>query len=253
MEQKARLHPLLSAAAISVMIFSLVAIGAITGVLPHSFATRSPEAIPAAVVPAVSAVPAVPVAQAPAVPAPEIAPEAAPAPKPVKKHVVRHTPAAQPAPVQVAQATAQATPAPAVASSPAPVPVYGPVHEYSPAQVAAAPRQVCNDCGVIDNLREVEVKGKATPLGMIAGGVAGALLGNQFGRGTGKTVMTVAGAAGGAFAGNVVEKKVRAEKKLEITVRMEDGSMRTLTQTTASAWRVGDHVRVVNNQVVSDS
>jgi outer membrane lipoprotein SlyB len=131
--------------------------------------------------------------------------------------------------------------------------VYGPTRDYSPAQVAAAPRPVCSDCGVVENFREIEVKGKATPLGMIAGGVAGALLGNQFGRGTGKTVMTVAGAAGGAFAGNVVEKKVRAEKKLEITVRMDDGSVRTLTQTTANAWRVGDHVRIVNNQVIADS
>ena len=232
MEPKARLHPLLSAAAISVMIFSLVGIGAVIGLLPHSFATRAPDT-PAAATPAVeqfSAVtPPLPVAPAPAAVAPES--------KPVKQQVVRHVPVPEARPVELARAPAALPPPPV----------------YAPSPVAAAPRPVCADCGVIESYREVETKGQGTGLGAVAGGIAGALLGHQFGRGTGKDVMTVAGAAGGAFGGNAIEKKVRTGKKFEILVRMEDGSLRTLSQDAAPGWRVGDHVRVVNNQVVSDS
>jgi outer membrane lipoprotein SlyB len=232
MESKTRLHPLLSMAAISVMIFSLIGIGAVTGLLPHSSATKAPEPQPPEAAPVEqfsSVTPPLPTVRETAVAIPE--------PKAVKKQVVRHAPAPQPAPVQIAQAPAAVPPAPV----------------FVPAPVAAAPRPVCTDCGVVEAFREVETKGQGTGLGMVAGGVAGALLGHQFGRGSGKDILTVAGAAGGAFAGNQVEKKVRAGKKFEISVRMEDGSLRTLSQDAAPGWRIGDHVRVVNSQVVSSS
>lgn len=38
--------------------------------------------------------------------------------------------------------------------------------------------------------------------GTVAGGVVGAVVGNQFGGGTGRTVLTGVGAAGGALAGH---------------------------------------------------
>ena len=43
-------------------------------------------------------------------------------------------------------------------------------------------------------------------VGMVAGGVLGGVLGHQIGGGRGKTVATVAGAAGGAYVGNKVEQ-----------------------------------------------
>lgn len=39
-------------------------------------------------------------------------------------------------------------------------------------------------------------------VGTVSGGLAGALIGNQFGKGSGKTLATVGGAAGGAYLGN---------------------------------------------------
>ena len=231
MEQKARLHPLLTIAAISVSLFSLVGIGALTGLLPHSVATRAEK-------PAVVSPPAI--EQFSSVTPPLAAPHARSLatlePKSVAKKVVRHTPPApSQAPVMVADANVAATPPP------------------PPAPIAAAPKPICADCGVVENFREVATKGQGTGLGAVAGGIAGALLGHQFGHGTGKDVITVAGAAGGAYAGHQVEKNARSGKRYEISVRMEDGSVRTVAQDAAPAWRVGDHVRIVNNQVVANS
>lgn len=39
-------------------------------------------------------------------------------------------------------------------------------------------------------------------VGTVGGAVAGGLMGNQFGKGSGKTVATVGGVAGGAYLGN---------------------------------------------------
>jgi len=46
MEQNARLHPLLAIAAVSVTVFSLAGIGALTGLLPFSAANRAQTSAP---------------------------------------------------------------------------------------------------------------------------------------------------------------------------------------------------------------
>jgi outer membrane lipoprotein SlyB len=249
MEAKTRLHPLLITAAVSVTIFSLVGIAAVTGLLPHSSATGAPDPQPAQAAPVEqfsSVTPPLPTAAEPATaPEPVVA---APEPKPMKKPVVRHAPA-HPAPVQFAQAAVPPPPPAPVLLPPLDTPPPPP-----PMMVAAPPPPpVCVNCGTVENFREVEVKGQATGAGAVAGGVLGAILGHQFGRGSGKDILTVAGAAGGAFAGHEAEQNIRKDKRYEISVRMQDGSLRTLSQTAAPVWRIGDRVRVVNNQVVASS
>jgi outer membrane lipoprotein SlyB len=88
---------------------------------------------------------------------------------------------------------------------------------------------------------------------VVAGGVVGAVVGNQFGHGTGKTVMTVAGAAGGALAGNEIEKQARAKKQYNVGVRMTDGSTKTVAYEAQPTWRSGDKVRVVNGKLEPQS
>ncbi len=243
MQSKPRLHPLLSLAAISVMLFSLIGIGAVTGLLPHSSATKAPDPQPAestAVEQFSSVTPPLPAVREPVA--------ATPQPKPAKKQVVRHLPP-QPAPVQFAQA---AVPPPPPAPAAVPLPQ---LDTLPPPMMAVAPPPppVCADCGTVENFREVDVKGKATGAGAVAGGVLGAIVGHQFGRGSGKDLLAIAGAAGGAFAGHEAEQNIRSDKRYEISVRMQDGSLRTVSQTAAPAWRIGDRVRVVNNQVIASS
>jgi len=114
----------------------------------------------------------------------------------------------------------------------------------SSTQVAAA---VCSHCGVVESVHEVMVKGKGSGVGAVAGGVVGGAVGNQFGHGNGRAAMTILGAIGGGLAGNEIEKRTKAEKFYDITVRMDDGRVRTIRQKSAPA--TGARVTVDNNVV----
>ena len=92
----------------------------------------------------------------------------------------------------------------------------------------AATRPVCHVCGTVESVTPVERKGQGTGLGAVGGGVVGALVGNQFGGGNGRTVATILGAVGGGFAGNAIEKNVRKTTVYEIAIRMDDGAVRHL-------------------------
>jgi outer membrane lipoprotein SlyB len=116
--------------------------------------------------------------------------------------------------------------------------------------VAAAPAiQTCSNCGIVETTREVIKHGDGSGLGAAGGAVVGGLLGNQVGGGHGKEAMTVVGAIGGAFAGNQIEKQVKATRSYVTTIRMNDGSSRTIAQAAKPAWRSGDEVRIVDGVV----
>lgn len=115
---------------------------------------------------------------------------------------------------------------------------------YQPSARKAA--RVCVNCGVVEAINVVEVKGDGSYLGMIAGGVAGALLGSQVGQGRGTTVAEVAGAAGGAYAGHEIEKRMKTAKHYEVVVRLENGGSQTVSYATQPGFAVGARVRVEN-------
>ncbi|MEF7617099.1 glycine zipper 2TM domain-containing protein [Aquincola sp. MAHUQ-54] len=130
-------------------------------------------------------------------------------------------PATKPAPVRSQQAPAADAPPPVAAAAPSP-------REPLRTQRVA----ICQQCGVIEGVRSVERKGDANGVGAVAGGVLGAVVGNQIGGGNGRKAMTVLGAVGGGLAGHEVEKRVRSETWYEVRVRMDDGTLRTVTQRT---------------------
>ena len=132
--------------------------------------------------------------------------------------------------------------------------------EYDRAKTAQAPepqnvstdrqgREACPGCGRVISVSVREKKGEGSALGIIGGGVAGALLGNQIGQGTGKTLATVAGAAGGAYAGNKVEEHVRSSKYWSVRVRLDNGADRTVNLGHDPGLREGDLVTVSGNTV----
>ncbi|TXG76434.1 MAG: glycine zipper 2TM domain-containing protein [Rhodocyclaceae bacterium] len=118
----------------------------------------------------------------------------------------------------------------------------------SNAPTAAGP---CRHCGVVESVRQVQVKGAATGVGAVAGGLTGAIVGSQFGRGNGRTAMGVAGAAGGAYAGHEIEKNLHTTTTHRVVVRMEDGTARTVYQSDAPAFGVGEKVRVINGALAA--
>jgi outer membrane lipoprotein SlyB len=200
-----RLHPLLTAAAISLIVLSAAGIAALTGVLPHSSGTDTQAPAPEA-----QAAVEQPVTQ-PAVETPPAQP----------KRTARHVPPRPP--VQVAAAE----PPPRVAQAPLP-----------------------GVAGVVESVKEIEKKGESTMAGPILGGIAGAVLGHQVGEGRGKSVATAVGAGAGIFGGKAIEEKVRATKHWETTVRLDDGSTRTISTEAEPAWHAGERVRVVDGQIL---
>jgi outer membrane lipoprotein SlyB len=86
-------------------------------------------------------------------------------------------------------------------------------------------------------------------MGAIAGGVGGAVIGHQIGE---NRAGTAVGAVVGAVAGHQIERKAREHKKYEITVRMNDGTMRNLSDESGTpvAFKSGDKVRVSKEGVI---
>ena len=112
---------------------------------------------------------------------------------------------------------------------------------------------LCQDCGVVQSVKEVDTKGQGSGAGAVGGAVVGGVLGHQVGDGDGRKVATVVGAVGGALIGNEIEKQVRTAKSYEISVRLEDGSTRVITEASEPSWRPGDKVRVVNGVLHANS
>jgi len=222
-----RTHPLMIIAAIAVTLFSLAGIGAILGWIPTSTGQNTATGAASA--------PVTPLAKTPE------QPKAIAAIEPEEKKPAPV--AAQPKPRPVVKAApATATPAPAQAK------------QEPPVQVAqAAPvKKICAECGVIDSVREIEKAGQASGAGAVGGAVVGGVLGHQVGGGRGRDAMTVLGAVGGAVAGHQIEKNMKKSKEYQITVRMEDGGTRTITQATQPGWRPGDKVKIVDGAIQSN-
>jgi outer membrane lipoprotein SlyB len=136
--------------------------------------------------------------------------------------------------------------APKPVASPERKPAAGTTSARAPQRTAAAAAKgaplPCAQCGVVEAVTSFQQKGEGSGVGAVGGAVVGGLLGSQIGGGGGKKAMTVIGAVGGGLAGNEIEKRQRATTLYSVKVRMEDGSLRTLTQSSAPA--VGQKVSV---------
>ena len=119
------------------------------------------------------------------------------------------------------------------------------------ASAPVAQATTCPGCGEIASVREVVTKAKGSGFGAAGGAVIGGVLGNQVGEGRGKDVATAAGVIGGAVAGNEIEKRTRATKSYEITVRLDNGSTQVINEPNQPSWRTGGRVKVVNGVIHS--
>ncbi len=96
--------------------------------------------------------------------------------------------------------------------------------------VAQRSVNICKTCGQVESVQAIEQAAPATGVGAVAGGVLGAVVGNQIGKGNGRTAATVLGAVGGGYAGHQIEKRTRTQTTYQVRVRMEDGSSRVFTR-----------------------
>lgn len=116
-----------------------------------------------------------------------------------------------------------------------------------PAVAQARAPAVCLSCGTVEAVTPFKREGQGSGVGVITGGVLGGVVGNQVGKGNGRTVATVLGAVGGGWAGNKIEKNMKATTAYNVRVRMQDGSSRTIEQ--SSAPMVGSKVTVDGNVI----
>jgi outer membrane lipoprotein SlyB len=237
-------HPLLLAAAASVTVLSLAGVGVLAGWLPgpgaHGATPAPPAAAPAAAPISIQQHVTVPQEKA------KVATTSAERAPVSPRRVAPAQSAASRAPASPYQRTsADATPAPYYDDA-SPAPRY-PAASHEPAyRVASSQAPICNECGIVEAVREVAVEPKGSGGGAIAGGVVGGLIANQIGKGATRDIATVLGALGGAYAGNHIEKSVKESKRYDVVVRFEDGTTRTFPSETPPAWQSGDRVKLQN-------
>jgi outer membrane lipoprotein SlyB len=103
----------------------------------------------------------------------------------------------------------------------------------------------------VDSVRAVKISsnnGQPSGLGAIGGGALGAVAGSRIGGGTGSIVTGIIGGIAGAVAGNAVENGVAMRDGIEITVRLDNGDIRAITQSaTGEIFQAGDRVRLLSS------
>lgn len=121
--------------------------------------------------------------------------------------------------------------------------------KVAPAQTFK-PKALCADCGKVSSVQLLERAGEGSAVGLIAGGAAGALLGRQVGGGLGKDLATLAGAAGGAYAGKQLEQRMKTQQVWDVKVTYPGGETRHYEFAQDPGFQVGDVVRKSEQSIV---
>ena len=102
--------------------------------------------------------------------------------------------------------------------------------------------------GIVESVREVQIEGTRSMAGAVAGGVAGGIGGSYMGDGTLGALGAVLGAVGGGLLGQAVEEGVTRRKGVEITVRLDNGSLVAITQEAEAneTFKPGERVRILS-------
>ncbi|MFC4418982.1 outer membrane lipoprotein [Cupriavidus pampae] len=102
--------------------------------------------------------------------------------------------------------------------------------------------------GVVEGVREVLIQGQQSGAGTVAGGVLGGVAaGSTIGGGGGAVAAGLLGAVIGGIAGSAAENKLQQRRGLEITVRLDNGEMRAVTQEADEVFRPGERVRLLSS------
>jgi outer membrane lipoprotein SlyB len=100
--------------------------------------------------------------------------------------------------------------------------------------------------GTVEAVREITINKGETGVGGMAGASLGAIAaGSNIGEGRGALAAGIAGAVVGGILGQKVEQHQAMKKGLEITVKLDGGDVRAITQDADEVFRVGDRVRLL--------
>lgn len=102
--------------------------------------------------------------------------------------------------------------------------------------------------GVVTDVRDIALRGGRHPaVGATVGALLGGIAGSNIGSGLGRTAATVAGATAGGIAGQHVGEADRGTSVTRVSVRFENGDVRSYDLDSGESFRVGEIVKVVTN------
>jgi outer membrane lipoprotein SlyB len=106
--------------------------------------------------------------------------------------------------------------------------------------------------GTVESVRPVKIEGTKSPVGVVAGAMVGSAVGGNTGGhdryGGGSFVGSVVGTVIGGIAGAAIEEKVTETNGVEITVRLDNGSLTAVTQEADEVFRPGERVRLLSGR-----
>ena len=105
--------------------------------------------------------------------------------------------------------------------------------------------------GYVESVREVKLDGTRSGVGPVAGAAVGGIAGSAIGHGRGSAIAAVLGAVAGGLAGQAVEQGATSRRGLEVTVKLDNGSMVAITQEADEAFRPGERVRILSDGATS--
>lgn len=101
--------------------------------------------------------------------------------------------------------------------------------------------------GVVESVRQVSIEGSKSGVGTVAGGLVGGVAGSNIGGGSrGSAIGSILGAVAGGVAGNAIEQGTTKKQGLEITVKLDNGELRAITQEADETFRQGERVRLLS-------
>lgn len=101
---------------------------------------------------------------------------------------------------------------------------------------------------VVEQVREVTIAQGNSGVGTLAGAALGNIAGSSLGGGRGSTASGIVGAVVGGIVGHNVESQNNMRKGLEITVRLDNGELRAITQDADEMFRPGERVRLLSDR-----
>ena len=104
--------------------------------------------------------------------------------------------------------------------------------------------------GVVQSIDTVRAQSQTSGGGALLGGAVGGLVGHNVEHGNKKALATGVGIVAGALIGNEIEKNNRGYRDVyRVTVRVDRGGMLSFDYASLNDLRVGDRVRIENNQL----
>ena len=101
--------------------------------------------------------------------------------------------------------------------------------------------------GTVESVRNVVIVNPESGVGTMGGAALGGLAGSHAGSGNGSAAMGIVGAIAGGLIGQRVEASANNRPGFEITVKLDSGELRAVTQVADELFRPGERVRLLSN------